>query len=463
MRNTMGIAILLAWVAGTAPAQTYHAAEYISGGAWLSAIGAPYSNYLKGLVLMRGDGRVATLAQPSYTATAFAMDVDNRHVVALVTDPGNTSNKSGMAGLYRFDPATTTYTTIYGPDTTLCQRTGHLWIDQDGDYVFNTSWVTSAGWTSGVMKVTAGGRLTTLLTSANLGYNAFPCGYIGCNHHNGKLMVVAGMQIQSSMLAPVLEFDANGVVTTFNDSLIGWSGCAQYHLEQNVLNGHIEGPCDAWLLRLTRGSSPRTAIGPLKVSSGVARRVYTARFDLQTAPIQRMVSLPSNPGQPGMQQWLLYIAPDGAVTSMLYTRLSRAVPSNYDLAFYRGRHIQTVKTGTHRWSILLSCPRSPGKAYRLAAGFSGMRPGVMLPDGRRINLKVDPLTYATVNNLLPWIFNPGGPRLNANGEARGWIDLSLLRPPPGGFGIPLWIAMVVLDPQAPCGILYLPDTYAMRI
>ena len=99
----------------------------------------------------------------------------------------------------------------------------------------------------------------------------------------------------------------------------------------------------------------------------------------------------------------------------------------------------------------------------LAASLSGVRPGVALPDGRRINLRIDEATRLTLGNLVPAVFSPGSLVLNARGEARGTLDLTSLNPPPGGFGVPLWIALAVLDANAPCGIRYLPDTYVMRI
>jgi len=76
---------------------------------------------------------------------------------------------------------------------------------------------------------------------------------------------------------------------------------------------------------------------------------------------------------------------------------------------------------------------------------------------------VDNLLVATVLNRLPGVWNSGPGVLNASGEARGMLDLSFLKVPPGGFGIPLWIAMVVLDHKAPGGIKYIPDTYVIRI
>ena len=53
--------------------------------------------------------------------------------------------------------------------------------------------------------------------------------------------------------------------------------------------------------------------------------------------------------------------------------------------------------------------------------------------------------------------------LDSGGEAQGELNLRPLSLPPGGLGMPLWIAVAVLDPAAPNSIAYLPDTYVMRI
>ena len=75
-----------------------------------------------------------------------------------------------------------------------------------------------------------------------------------------------------------------------------------------------------------------------------------------------------------------------------------------------------------------------------------------------INLNVDMVTLLTLGNLVPTIWNAGPGTLDAAGEARGLLDLDFI----GGLGVPLWIAWIVLDPAAPVGIAYIPDTYVMR-
>ncbi len=454
--------ILVMVLAGAAASQTYHADEYIAGGAW-AAVSQP-TNFLKGVILLKGNGTVTTVARPPQHAVSYCMDVDNRHFVALITWDFVSTAAPGQAGLYRFDPTTLAQTTIYGPDTINFYRPYHLHVNTDGDYVFNGMIRNPTSVDYRVMKVDRNGVLTTLLTTARIGRTAAPSGYIGRNIDNGNLLICDNTIVPGTLQWPVLELAPDGTVHSFNDgSNYGWNPCSKHHCEQNVLNGHVEGPYHDRLYRLTPGSAPRGVIATLRAGAQTAVRVYNGKFDLQTAPVQRWVSTPFTPSTTStVNQWLAYVAMDGTVTSMRYTSLMRAV-SNYDFVFYRGRHIQTLKTGPHKWTILLSCPRSPGRPYMLAASLSGVRPGVALPDGRRINLRIDEATRLTLGNLAPAIFNPGPLVLNASGEARGTLDLTSLSPPPGGFGVPLWIALAVLDANAPSGIRYLPDTHVMRI
>lgn len=130
------------------------------------------------------------------------------------------------------------------------------------------------------------------------------------------------------------------------------------------------------------------------------------------------------------------------------------------LAFYRGRHIQTIKVAPRRWDAHLSCPAFPGKAYAIAISLAGYRPGVRLPDGRRIHLNLDHAVALSMRGQLRPLFDPGPGRLDANVGAIGSIDLGSI---PSNLGIPMWIAMAVLDFAAPLGIAYLPDTYVFRL
>jgi len=85
---------------------------------------------------------------------------------------------------------------------------------------------------------------------------------------------------------------------------------------------------------------------------------------------------------------------------------------------------------------------------------------MLLASGRKIYLVPDGFTTLSLIGMLKPFFDAGPLMLDKNGEAKGSIDLSSL-PPIGG--IPIWIAMAVLDAAAPDGMAYLPDTYVFRL
>ena len=94
----------------------------------------------------------------------------------------------------------------------------------------------------------------------------------------------------------------------------------------------------------------------------------------------------------------------------------------------------------------------------MAMSMSGVRPGLLLKDGRTINLNPDWLTFFTLGALPPF-WSPGPGVLDGSGGAVARLDTSQLGP----IGLPLWFAMVVIDPLAPEGIAYILDTYVMRL
>jgi hypothetical protein len=63
---------------------------------------------------------------------------------------------------------------------------------------------------------------------------------------------------------------------------------------------------------------------------------------------------------------------------------------------------------------MVSFPNEPGTAYAVGYSF-GMRPGIAVPDGRRIYLQPDPLLTLSLTD--PVMFPGGQGVLNALGEA----------------------------------------------
>jgi len=259
---------------------------------------------------------------------------------------------------------------------------------------------------------------------------------------------------------PVYQLTQSGTVTTWNTGQgtvwRGWDG--EYSMLQNHRNGFLESAALRDVFQLRPGASAPTTLATLPSSAMIF--YGSAGFDLQTAARPRWVLTGTTPTLSGT---VLYTMDRStfAVTSMAVRNrpYSSTWIFNMDFAFYRGRHLQTVRTGSRRWDIRLSMPRFAGKTYLLAAGLSGVRPGIPLPDGRRINLNPDNLVVLTLGSRIPAVFRPGPGVLDSAGEAVGKLDLSAS----GTLGIPIWLAAAVLDPAAPWGIAYLPDTVVMRI
>ena len=130
-----------------------------------------------------------------------------------------------------------------------------------------------------------------------------------------------------------------------------------------------------------------------------------------------------------------------------------------DIDIWQGRNIQPVRTAAGQYTLRFSFPGYGGMPYAAGMSLSGVRPGVVLPDGRNILLNPDMLTFLTVNNLLPGIFNLGPAVLDKAGEAQGSLDVSALPP----LGLPVHLVVVVLDPKATAGLAVISDPYVMPL
>jgi len=121
-----------------------------------------------------------------------------------------------------------------------------------------------------------------------------------------------------------------------------------------------------------------------------------------------------------------------------------------DLVLDRPRNVSTANAGfSNRWNLFVDFPLDAGLPYVCLVGTSGYRPGVWLPDGRKIRLNPDGATWAGLAGLLPGFWGLSGV-LDARGTAQGVMDLAGAGPQ--ARGIPFWVVGVVLDPAAPSGI-----------
>jgi len=85
---------------------------------------------------------------------------------------------------------------------------------------------------------------------------------------------------------------------------------------------------------------------------------------------------------------------------------------------------------------------------------SDVRPGVPLPDGRRILLNVDNLTALSLSGRLGPLFAGNVGKLTPSARAMAVLDVSSL---PVLKGLPIWLLAATLNPQAPLGIQTISD------
>ena len=440
---------------------------------------------------------------PYYTQFGSAcMDWNNKDLIFATSGSSSAGTQyDGSAKVYRWDTTAKTLSTIItlwrAPSGTYPYGYQYCYdnilIDQDGNYLFsfyqykrvNTP-TTVTQYTRGVLKYdTAAKTLSTILTSLTFTppYST-TFGYLTKDIDSGKVLGACYryMTTPSTMKYPVWSLnpeDGYNVANLglWNDgSAYGWYPYS-YNFEQNVHNGYFQGPyysvstSGGRVYQLMPGSAGMTTLTSIANAAmpfpGSTNYLYTGKFDLQTAskPSWKCSAYYYSKGS----GFVDFDAATWAVnsSSVVATSLTQPGKTSFysgQFDFWGGRHLQTVKVSANKWAVLVSVPHLPGKKYAMAATFAGVRPGILLPkSGRNINMNWDTLMYLTLTNQIPNLWNPGPLTLDANGNARGSVDINPLKPPKDGFGIALWIGVVVMDPAAPDGVAYCPDTYVMRI
>ena len=464
------------------------------------------SSYARGLWVIDAKMQKAMALFPptlrNYYIYNAMMDADNKSIVFMASTTSSTLY-TPRNGIYRFNPTTGVLQTIaageYG-------KTGaeHQWtyraleITQDGHYVFGMygtyQTVPSTLNDYRLLRTDGFGNFTTLTYSRIATASISPHDYaIGTNIDTGRLLFQT-RNAQSSSLYNwyygVLEIDTDGSGKwgTFSNgggyyyppnqtSTRGYGWLQTYgRLRQNFANGalqSVEGSA-ATIYELKPGKTPRTTLYISGRPGGwVFRGLAPGIPDLQSAANPRWVvpahwykptqgSNPASytPGVIGIDQQTYFATGHPCDPTNNVRVLYGATYNPYVFDFYRGRHVQTVKTGTKKWQLRFSCPSFPNKQYVAAISAAGIRPGIPLPDGRRIFLNFDGLVLLSIGGALKPYFDAGPLRLDSNGEAQGSIDLSKI---PNTGGRAIHVAMVVIDVNAPSGIGYIPDTYVLRI
>lgn len=461
MKTILLTVLLLGLAAGVASAQ-YHEPIYLYGGYYPTTS----TLYNKGLLLLDATAsppRTTTVLMPGYITRRVRMDWDNRHLVIAVGGTTSTYYTGLKGGLFRIDHAGQVVKSLYhfpGSSTVGYDSPYDMVIDHNGDYIASMYRYRRSPYSYGyeIWKVRSDGTVSTLLTSVKAGLNSwYPSRRMRINIDTGKVLFNDGYHSSpTTMRYPVFEVDSEtGTFSTWNTGA-AYAWTSSYSMPQDHRTGYLQKVYSRYVLQLKPGTSGATTLKTLSVPHN-NYIYYGGMMDLQTAARPRFVYATYG-SYGGARTWLHYV--DRTTWAVTSTPVSSLYTYSYaGNAFYRGRHTQTVRTVGRQWTVRLSAPKFPGMRYVVAAGFSGVRPGVTLPDQRRLNLNIDPLVVLTLGNRIPSVWNPGPGILDANGEAQGTLNLNAFAPA----GRPIWIAWMVLDPKAPLGIAYMPDTYVMRI
>lgn len=154
--------------------------------------------------------------------------------------------------------------------------------------------------------------------------------------------------------------------------------------------------------------------------------------------------------------------PHTAVTRVSST--TQSMPSwILEVAPRHGRDLATERAGAGTWDVHVNPGggRFAGRSFVVAASLAGARPAAVLPDGRELFLRPDPLAALTAQGPLPPYFTGNIGVLDAQGVGRARIDLS--RFGQALDGIVLHLCGVILDPAAPSGIAWVLDPWALVV
>ncbi len=391
------------------------------------------------------------------------MDVDNRKVV--VGTGGYTKDKyyheyNVKNGVFSYDPSTLKYATL-AYNVNDFQFIFGVVADQDGGWYFDAWGLPTVRWN--VFRTSpGGGSYSTALTTVQLGYKLSLHYPLIRDVDSGDLLVCTeGTIITSVVEHPVYTLAPDGTFQTFNWSAHGAK--PSMGLTQEVKTGDILWQLSNEIFRLSRGQQSKTKMAGLYL--GQREFAYGMIYENQSSANPLLVTYAVQQLNTISSASLRWIDPEKNYTITRTERFIQAnsfvpVPYQYrHIAHLGDRYIQTVKTGSRKWDIRFNFPALPGKNYVAAAGLSGIRPGIKMADDRRIWLNPDPLLFLTANNLIPSLWNPGPLKLDAKGNARGFIDLTAVP----ALGVPMHMVAMVLDRTAPGGVAFVTEPYPFRL
>lgn len=122
-----------------------------------------------------------------------------------------------------------------------------------------------------------------------------------------------------------------------------------------------------------------------------------------------------------------------------------------DLTIYGSRPLSSEASAVVGKPHALECAfaNAAGLPYLIVLGQSGARPGVTLPDGRRVHIADDAYFRQTLlGGDIPNVTTGLRGTLDANGRATAWITV----PPTTAVGTRIFATAIVLDPAASLGL-----------
>jgi len=380
--------------------------------------------------LLQANGSVTTLYNnPSY-AHGVTMAINNKDVLYANGD------------LFQYDPSNNAVTTVFqtglGVDT-------NVTVDHNGDYIF-TGQATGVGY--GIFRI-SGQTMTTITTTLKMNLNGSLTGGLLRDIDTGNYVLQLYGGATSLAIHPMISVAPDGSFTTVIGNVSTLAG-PRYEMTQDINTGAFLVGCG--------GSSASNGFLVLVDRNGMSTIVAThpdlyafnvLACDRASAASPRLV-------HPYIGN-LYYTDLKTFTTTTVVVNGSSVSPRDID--FYQGRNIQTVLTAPRQYALNFSFPGLAGKSYVAALTLSGVRPGVPLPDGRKVPFNPDNLTVVTIGNLIPGIFNAGPGTLDRSGAAQGFLDVRILPP----LGLPVHLIAVVLDPAAPTGFAVIPDPYVMLL
>lgn len=456
MRHAFAVWIVLGVLGGAggdAAGQGYHEPVYLVSTGRVSTVSNPASP--SGLLEIDARGatpRVTTLVAADRSIPALAMDVDNRGIVFAtntLASGGHLVPVSPRGGLFRYDPTTMQITTLFS-STLLFQAPGRVTIDQNGDYVIGASAYLGGQFHSLLYRIDRTGSLTTMLTSLAFGRRLRFQEPVHTDIDTGRLLVTS-YDLRGGRDILELSLDGSTVATWAR----GWNPIRTS--PQEHATGDLVSPYYQSVYRLARGGGAATIVAKLPLApTDIVGEAFP--FDLQTAANPRWVGASSHAS---LSKPSVLLTLDAQSVVIGTAPLSAQGSAFSAFAFRGGRHLQTVRTAARRWDVRISAPSFAGRRYALVASLTGPRPAFALGDGRRVNLAWDALAFLTLVNRIPTVVGQGAGTLNASGEAVGFVDTSAFGAQP--LGVPVWLACLVLDPNAPIGVALATDTIVLRV